>query len=375
MMNKVLTKSVNRILKSRGFEGYGNTLMVNALKKDIMNKDVPIFTKLWAWKRGFLGTRVHRFNINESNYKNHMPDFDYYKLHPINGSYGRWIDDKLTMKYVLAPFNEFIPKYYFQIEDNQILRLMDAPDDITTDISGIVELLKIEKDLALKLLSGSLGAGFYRVSYKNDHFYINGEEKELSELEVFVKSLKGYLVTEYIVAHKDIREIYDVTPNTLRVQTIKDENDKPSIIGSFMRFGTKKSGILELIDAGSVMAGVGLENGLVFDPVIAKDNKLVRVDLHPDTNENMEIVLPHWDEIKQKVIEISNYVPSLTYLGFDIIITENSFKIIEINSLSAAKSVSYHNPFFENDHSKKFFTRKFKENPKHFKRVLKMLGD
>ena len=143
-MKKVFSKILKLLLSFVGFKGYSSTLMLKALKKDIINKDIPFRSKIWAWRRGFLGTRVFTYGINESNYKNHMPDFDYFKLHPINGKYSKWIDDKLTMKYILAPFNEFLPKYYFQIDDGMILKLMDLPEGINANIEGIIQLLKTE---------------------------------------------------------------------------------------------------------------------------------------------------------------------------------------------------------------------------------------
>ena len=248
-MKKVFSKILKLLLSFVGFKGYSSTLMLKALKKDIINKDIPFRSKIWAWRRGFLGTRVFTYGINESNYKNHMPDFDYFKLHPINGKYSKWIDDKLTMKYILAPFNEFLPKYYFQIDDGMILKLMDLPEGINANIEGIIQLLLTDGNLAVKRLGGSLGEGFYRLTYNNGDFYINTNKACIQQVVELLSNLRGYLVTEYIIAHKDIRKVYDVTPNTLRVLVIKDRGKKAQITGGFMRFGTKESGLLEITDA------------------------------------------------------------------------------------------------------------------------------
>lgn len=381
-MNKFIIKLANLIIRSKcfkrymkykGLEGYSSKLVVNALKEDILNKNIPISTKIWAWRKGFSGTRVQSFNINQSNYKSHMPDFDYYKLHPINGSYGHWIDDKLTMKYIFSPFNEFMPKYYFQIENEKVLKLMDCPYGANVDIESIINILKENKTLALKLLAGSTGDGFYKLACKNKKFYINSKEATLDELKNLLENSQGYLVTEYINSHEDIRKIYDVTPNTLRVQVIKDKNKKPRITGCFIRFGTKKSGVLETSSAGSIFAGIDIESGVIFNPNTLQKNKPVSMSVHPDTSENIEIELPRWEEVKQKVYEISNYVPSLEYLGFDIVITDNGFKILEINSLTSTTVLSYYFPFFENRYCKEFFLSKFKKDPKKFKRLLDIL--
>jgi hypothetical protein len=374
-MKRVLAKLIYLTMRLVGFKGSSASLMIAAFKKDFINRNVPFSTKLWAWKRGFMGSRVYTYGINKSNYRNHIPDFDYYKLHPINGRYSSWIDDKLTMKYILTKFNEYLPKYYFQIGDGEIIKLMDCPNDIEPDIDGVINLLKRDGNLALKLLSGSLGKGFYRLTYKNMVFYVNTNETNISELRNLIKKLKGYIVTEYIIAHKEIREIYDVTPNTLRVLMIRDKNKLPKITGGFMRFGTKSSGLLEITAAGTIFTAIDFKTGITYDPKRFINNNLENLKFHPDTNKIMEIPLPYWGVIKEKVYEISNHIPQLSYLGFDIIITDNGFKIIEINSLSALTFIEYYNPFLKNKYCKDFFTRKFKENPKNFKRVLKTLDN
>lgn len=372
-MKKVLIKLKYLFMRLFGFKGGSASLMLNALKRDIANKDVPLPTKIWAWRKGFMGSRVYTYGINEQNYKNHMPDFDYFKLHPINGRYSSWIDDKLTMKYLLAPFNNFLPKYYFQIKDNAILKLMDCPDGINPDIDGIISLLERDTNIALKLLSGSLGRGFYRLTYENGVFRINTKDVSLDKMTELIGNANGYLATEYVTAHEEIRRIYDVTPNTLRIQLTRDRNKNPKITGGFMRFGTKKSGLLEIAAAGTIFTAVNFKNGLTYNPKRKIGNNLEIIRLHPDTNESLEIALPNWSIIKEKLFEISNFMPQLSYLGFDIIITDNGFKIIEINSLSALAFLPYYYPFFEDEYCKEFFKKKFKEKPNSFKRILKIL--
>lgn len=374
-MKRLIFKVINFFFRFFGFKGNSVSLIMDVILKDFKNKNVPFSIKLWAWRRGFTGSRVYTYEINETNYRYQIPDFDYLKLHPINGRYSSWIDDKLILKYILAPFDEYLPKYYFQIGNNEILRLMNCPANINTDINGIIELLKLNENLVLKPLSGSLGKGFFKITYKNKKLIINTEESSVEKLIEIINESENYLVTEYIISHYKLREIYDVTPNTLRIQLVRDKNKKPIIMGSFIRFGTKKSGVLETPLAGGIFAYVNSANGVVANAYTFDNGMLKEMDIHPDTNEKFNFVIPFWRQMIDKIFDISNYIPQLGYMGFDIIITDDSFKIIEINSLTANTVLPYYYPFLKDDYTKEFFKRKFKENPKRFKRVLSTLRD
>lgn len=41
--------------------------------------------------------------------------------------------------------------------------------------------------------------------------------------------------------------------------------------------------------------------------------------------------MPNWELAKQKVLEIAESIPQLEYLGFDLAMTEDGFKLPEIN--------------------------------------------
>lgn len=60
-------------------------------------------------------------------------------------------------------------------------------------------------------------------------------------------------------------------------------------------------------------------------------------------------------------------MPQLSYLGFDIIITDDGFKIIEINSLSALTFLAYYNPFLKTNIVKSFLKENSRKNPGNLK--------
>jgi hypothetical protein len=375
-MQKIAKRFLTRMMIKRGYSSYFASKFPKIIIDDFLqSKNVNFKTKIWAYRRGFLCSKAHIYGINETNFRNHLSDFEYHKLHPLNGTYSKWIDDKLSMKYVLSPFSDYLPKYYFQLEDNEILKLMDCPDGINPTIDGILSLLQKEGNLALKPYSGTRGNGFYRLSYHDGDYFMNTEKADEASVNNLLSVLKGYLVTEYIISHNTIKKIYEQTPNTLRLQFVRNINEKPRIIGSFIRFGTSKSGILETPLAGGILAGIEINNGKIFEPHIISDNKLKCLKYHPDTGEAMEIQLPNWNHAVLKINEILDYIPQLTYVGFDVVITNGGFKILEINSLTSIHGISYYYPYFADEYARKYFTSKFQERPEKFQRILKQLQE
>lgn len=58
--------------------------------------------------------------------------------------------------------------------------------------------------------------------------------------------------------------------------------------------------------------------------------------IHPDSNRCLTgLEIPNFACVKNKILEIANTISYLRWIGFDVAITEDGFKIIETNSLSS----------------------------------------
>lgn len=345
-------------MRMKGYSNYFGPIAFREFYNDFFKyREADLKEKIWAYRKGFLSKSVVRLKINEENYSDYMPDLTYFKLHPINGKFGKWIDDKLTMKYILNPFNEYLPEYYFVINREKITKLNDCPDFIEAKVSGVIKLLKEKKNFAVKLIAGSLGKGFYKLSCEDNTFYINDKKVTESDLQQFISQLKNYAITEYIVSHKSIRKVYDKTANNLRIMMINDDEFGPKITGAFMKFGTKKSGMIEHVWAGGIFCKIDLEDGTILNPYMYIDKQLTRISIHPDTKEKIEGTVPYWNLIKSKLTEIGNYIPQVKYMGFDVLVTDEGFKIIEINSHQGLNLMQMYYPVMKNDINRRFFNK------------------
>lgn len=359
-MKKIVTTILGSVMMKRGYnKGFGLKLIKQILDDIFNNKGNTIKEKIWAHKRGFFVSRIKDYGLTEKNYKNYLSDFDYYLLYPINNEFKLWIDDKLTFRYILQPFKEYLPKYYYQLKNNNFIKLMDCPSNLDNSVIGLISLLKDQGNLALKLISGSLGAGFYKMSYENNIFFINDKKVLEKDMVDFLIELDNYIITEYIKPHKKIATIYPTTPNTLRL-VIKNENCNPKLIGGFIKFGTKNSGMIEHIHAGGVLSSVDFKNGSFGNGKIYREGVLVDCLNHPDTGVKIEGMISNWELILSKVMEIGQYIPQLRYVGYDIVVTDEGFKILEINSHSGIGLLQIYKHLMEDENSRDFFANLLK---------------
>ncbi|NLP47444.1 MAG: hypothetical protein GX345_00700 [Clostridiales bacterium] len=330
-------------------------------------KETSFKQKLWAYKRGFLSEEIKRYGLNEDNYKNYISSFDYFKKSAyVNERFDYWFNDKLTTWFVLHPFLNCMPEHYYFIGKNQV-RELGKTQNAKDSIEGVVELLIDKGKLAMKETRGSHGSGFTKLTHNDGEFKINNKVASLIEVKDAIKNSNDYIVTEYVEDHPEISKIYSMsksgieglTPGVMRVITVYDETKGAQIIGAAMRLGSKKSGLLTDYD-GALYAGIRMETGELFRPLINVGSFGTKpCEQHPDTGVTIEgMKVPNWTELVTKVVEISNYLSNTPHLTFDIVMSKNGMKILEINSHGLVRTYQTYYPFFENESARKLFKPK-----------------
>lgn len=337
-----------RFLGYRSIMGWSHWLSV---EKEILlkRKVLPLKDRFWCLRHGFRPSDMNVYGREElrAHYKDYLSARDYYRLHPINGEYSFWIDDKLTMKYVFSRYDEYLPAYYYQLEKNRLMRLTNCPEAYSESIDGIIGLLREKKILAAKRLWGSCGRGFYRLEYKDGEFLVTGKPVSEQELRQLLGSLYSYLILEYVVNHHVLREIWPDATNTLRV-LIANCNGQLVVMRSFIRFGNAKSNGVDNARAGGIESVIDEDTGkILFTQSQDAYGTPTKITHHPDSGASFDIRIPRWEEIIVKLKEICMDYPQLRYWGFDVAVTEDSFKILEINSLSGLMAAQCKEPLMK----------------------------
>ena len=115
-------------MRSLGMESKAAKMFIKRFAEDERVFPASAEEKKWAMERGFFPGRIMLYGLTEENYKNYMPDYHYYMLHPFNHHFKIWVNDKLTLKYILnsSECADVMPAYYLYIEnDGSYTYLMD----------------------------------------------------------------------------------------------------------------------------------------------------------------------------------------------------------------------------------------------------------
>ena len=323
--------------KRKGFVDFMYRNWLRGLRDDNTVRSTTRQEKRWAHRRGFYSYRIKQYGLTEENYRSMLSDYAYKRLRPINGQYQKWLWDKVFMYYVLAPYQRYLPQHYCRIvqteQGNRVIPFGDAAWQ-GDPVEAIEQLLREKQRLVAKPSVGSHGKGFMKLEWDEqaNAVRINGELYDRAAFHAFLDELDTtYFLSEFVQMHPDLQRIYDKVVGTVRLIVI-DLDGTPKIVSSYMRIGSNSTGNTDNLDTGGIVARVSVESGRFDRAEMLKDHLYTPYDVHPDTGAPLQGTLPHWEVIKAAVTDIAAYLYPMEYMGFDIVITADGFRILEINS-------------------------------------------
>lgn len=159
---------------------------------------------------------------------------------------------------------------------------------------------------------------------------------EISEISIDTKELysnlkkeKFNIIEEFLEQHKELAKIYPNSVNTLRIHTLKKNNEIMIILDSSIRFGSdnvkinSENGITVLLN----------ENGKGITFGIYKDREFYSE--HPETGYSfLGIKIPYWEEAIELVETAAQKFSTISFIGWDVAITPSGPEIIEGNFIS-----------------------------------------
>lgn len=319
---------------------------------------VPWWRKPGLWRRGFLSESEVLYGLGSRSGTDYVSDLErFLGTRLINGSRSVLLDDKLLFDRLLEPFPDLKPRFFGLLDGDRVR----SPGGRPVDDLDFAALLEREGKLVVKPSSGGGGKGVALLAAAdNGTFRINGRLAERDDLARLGRLSERLMVTEQVAQHPELRTLYPRTVNTLRVLTIQDDAGRAFIARAILRIGCPQSEPTDNWSRGGLSAAVDLDTGEVGRAASypAGSSAVTWHSRHPDSGARISgITVPNWHGIARRIRELADSLPFLPYVGWDVLPTEEGFKILEGNSYSDVNLLQIHGPLLRDPRILDFLRR------------------
>lgn len=274
--------------------------------------------------------------------------YDSYALYPEDGEYltdiarvnAHFMTNKHVVRNVLKDKHKFSLEYSERFPIPPILGILR--DGTLKLLHGPLDPWWEQGDLIARPLGGKKGEGVVR----------------LKRGDPFPTSPTPLLLTPFIQPAAYAAKIAPHCGNTIRVLTLRDEVG-PFVGRAVHRFGTRETAPTDNWSLGGLCAKVDLETGVLGKAVKhpTHTNGVLRwVERHPDTDALIEgTIVPRWPQIQAELLRTLDDLPEFVEVGWDILITNESFWVIEGNLDPGFSSLQVHGSLLKDDRVKAFY--------------------
>lgn len=287
------------------------------------------------WQYCDLGFHPHwkaRVGVTLDNYKDYISYFEFYNRKAyVNGRLVPLFDDKLLTYYALNKWEDYIPNHYFYVGKGRLCPL-DSRGKTNLSWENILELIK-QKPLAAKRCHGGHGDGFHKLAYYDGTILIDDKPCDENALKALTESMDDYLLTDFVYPSKALQDVIgEDSFAVMRVLTTYTPEEGTSVDRMIVRLGTKV--------AGHTQAGYDILYANIDDEGCLRDSvyeysgwHCEKMETHPETHKTVEgFKIEGLNGLKEVLIDMANHLSVAPYLVWDIIPTDGSFSILEINS-------------------------------------------
>ncbi len=331
------------------------------IREDLKNKThLSLKHALRAWRHGFLRFRYKLYGLDKSGDPTRfISDFASWTTHAkFNGRFAELMSNKYAFGLLMKLQGMPTPGI-----KGLILKGIFHPQGAvgTTKASdAVLNAITPGEALVLKPIWGWHGFGFICLDRDGDEYRVNREIVPRPSVAAMVDRLDDYLVTEFVTQGEFCRGLYPHTPNTIRMVTLWDASKSEAFVArAVMRIGTSRSFPVDNFKAGrgglSVM--IDPQSGEMGPGAMAADDgEPVWHRRHPESHAPIQgVAVPAWNAIRTRILDYAGRFAFIPYIGWDIILTDNGFSILEVNPTSGMPVLQVHGPLLEDPRVKRFF--------------------
>ena len=295
---------------------------------------LPFRRTLWGWRHGFTTYSNAGYRLSAENVHEFVSDYARYVKTPrINGPFLPMLNNKLAFSRLVASHGGPTPEYYCFIGDHGPIAIGDRYR--MRDADGIAAACMTGSRFIVKPCTGGGGVRVSLISSRDGRLTLNHREVTEAEFARFINSLSDAVVCEFIQQHEYAARIFPDSANSIRVLTMWDyERNETFIPFAGHRFGGPKSVPVDNVSQGGVAAQVDVASGkLLMAHSLSEPAGSSTFKVHPHTGVAITgTVVPNWEMVKRGLLKLSRKMSYIPYIGWDIIVTEDGFRVIEGNN-------------------------------------------
>ena len=299
---------------------------IKQLATESLNKDFTIDELFYL---SIYDYWVYGNTISEEIYF-HFP----YKTHKEKSEYMTFRSRLKLMKRI----NNFEDSYLFNnkyetyklFKDSFLRDVVKISDE--SDFNSFASFVEKHREFVIKPTSSHLGIGVRKMTVEKDvdkvelfHSLLQ-EGKKLSSDSFNQDS--SFLLEELIEQDSRLAAIHPYSVNGIRITTLRLDNEV-KILYPWFKVGANKSFVTSAA-FGTYDAGIDAETGIVYTDGY-KENGEHDAE-HPLTKIQFKgYQIPEWNELLQLVKNLSDRIPTVRYIGWDMVLTPKGWCIMEGN--------------------------------------------
>lgn len=295
-----------------------------------------------ARKYDFSLTESNIYKLNNDNYKEYITTWESYQPRMKQTPYFVISDDKYVFSMIFGKYID-VPKSYGLIRSGHIIPLEEE-----IDIDNLYEFLLSKNGGVIKDRCGSDGFGIYVLKVVDGKLTYKDKEVTEDEVKKFVSEFKTGIIQSNMIQGSFENEIFDKSINTVRVVSMKKKDgDCHEIVAALQRIGTNRSAPVDNFNQGGGSALINIETGemgsMTWIDSFDENGKRIFYDVHPDTGSQIKgRVVPRWNEVKEKIEDVTRKLPFFGYIAWDIVIKDDGIALIETNMKSSLNVFQVH---------------------------------
>lgn len=317
---------------------------------------IPWHRRLRAWRKGFRSRHAALYGVDDGPDPGYVPDFSYaWRSYAINGFWNPIVGNKLVVSQVLAAHGIPHPRVFGVVCHGRPLAMGGGVGSAT-----LRDWTADARPIFFRPHWSGGGEGVFFLRREGDAWFVNGRDASAAEVARLIGGLDRYVATAFVDQAAYARTIHPPSTNTLRVLTLSDD-DGPFVASIVHRFGTSRSFPVDNFHQGrgGVCAAVDVPTQSLGKAVsLDRDNRRAWHAVHPETGSPIEgVVIPGLASALDGVLDAAGCFPEASCVGWDLLMTDDSFSILEANSPPGVVVSQAHAPLLANPRVAAFFSR------------------